>query len=327
MIYEVTAFCLMLASRPVNPGTHETSFDDECYFDTHKASPTLRDVLQLPQFKTQKWRDVVDAVAKAEDLFSSRNIDSLIPKPVQNCLDMMQNEFSASLNSVRTEVVTTRLAIESMVGSQSRQILEIRQALALQGLVPEPAQLPSSNESSWHLTQHTNPPPGCIVPVVQKQKTGNRKKRPGITQEEVQQAEVRFDQNQYRPILGNGRDNDANSFDDWWEIWKWIQKTDIQCGGTQWRCDGKIAVTDPVTGETTVQANHNNTQWLSKRRLIWEVPQHYIDAKHYTEEEALEVGRELYNQAKGTSSKKPSLKNLKEVFTVRAKELGIHSRG
>jgi len=86
MIYEVTAFCLMLASRPVNPGTHETSFDDECYFDTHKASPTLRDVLQLPQFKTQKWRDVVDAVAKAEDLFSSRNIDSLIPKPFKTVL-------------------------------------------------------------------------------------------------------------------------------------------------------------------------------------------------------------------------------------------------
>jgi len=51
MLYEITAFLLMMASRPVRPGSHELCSDEPCYFDRHRLSLTLRDVLSLRAFR------------------------------------------------------------------------------------------------------------------------------------------------------------------------------------------------------------------------------------------------------------------------------------
>ena len=327
MIFEVTAFCLMIASRPVMPVTFELCIEEPCYFERHKLSPTLRDVLSLPEFQTQKWQDVLAAVRAAEDTANTCNIDPLIQKPVKNCLDVMENNIVTHVKHAATMQVNASQQMALQVGVAVREIQDLRDALANANVV---ASMPGACRSGFRADPPLAPklPPATtsaiVVPVVRSCPSAERKKRPAVTQEQVQQADIRT-AGGYRPVLLH-RDSEHTDFMGWWNFWKWIQKTDAEQGSTQWRSDAQIAVRDETTQELTVETNHNNTQWLSKRRCIWEVPQYLIEHREFSEEEAIEVGKQLYAEAKGDTNK-PSLKKLKSVFSAKAKELGIYSRG
>lgn len=308
---ELRACFRLLASRPHHHKTLHANQDELCFYDKYRFCTTLRNFFDHPAFQSPLWTDFKTRIRQAEDAVIANTFSA--PAQVLNQADIWFSEMR-------------HMTSQAFVRQQEEQRNFMDQVLRMMD------HRGTTSTAAVPVAADNITPSRSVIPVAERTAPpgsdgGGKRKWHKTSFEAVAQAEVISVDEGYipRPKLAQ-RDRLFNSAREYWRLWKDEYEPLEKKFGNRWRND-RPYMKKLSNGKLKKEKANTKAQWWNERKFIWECISVWI-TNGKTEEEAIEKAEAMYSSCrKEGCQRKPSIRDVKNVFVSEAKRLGLWSNG
>lgn len=307
MVHDITRAFQLFASRPLDPETLVLQQDKPTMQENERfRQGTLKPLFDLPVFAGARYQDLQQRVRKSED--NCAGLTLLLTHPVRNELHkVIQEQIAGPINTI------------GMVLQQVLQELGQQRSSPHAMTVHEHFPRDASILATSHCQPLALPPPPSEDTL--KGTNRPRKKRRGLNQRLVLQAETATDSQCPRPVL-SGSDSGCVTVYAYWDLYKSRWKPLEDKWGAEWRVDKPFA----TTANSQTQKGHARSTWWGTRRPMYDFINHHL-ASGRTEDEALSLANDVFASAVQARGGSPCLKQVSRAFISKLAEIGPRPKG
>jgi hypothetical protein len=304
MIHDIHRGFQFLASRPICPDTG-VLLADQGTFRSQFKDGVFSELLTLPVFESDEWREFEYLMRVAQDEYFSAEIN--VPMPVRNELErIMKTGLDDRLIGMERSLHFLMNAIRSSH--------PVNGSVGLGGRAADGPTVPSPSSGLSSLQPSLPAHEDTLADGLSR-----RKRRRGIPQQDIVRAEhaAARDQGDDSTYAGTDLMDDRAciTLEDYWRRYKGKWLPEEERTGGDWRRDKQISGFNRMNAKAT---------WWGVRAPLFALVNYYIDSAHLSEVDALaEANITFCSVPPATLSDMRPIKNVSSACKAKLVELGV----